>query len=177
MAAQAELTQIDAKNGLRQVGEALSFLHAQAKMYHCAVEPHHVYLTPSGDWKLGSASVLISAAHFFLWSNFSSYKLVCRNAGGMSFATQVGGRGESVAVNPHVVIGANPDAFICPALEYCAPEIFNKVAYNHTVDSFSLGALAWRLHRFLSKQAPVSSIVDSATFQTYVLIKLFLPSF
>jgi hypothetical protein len=60
MAAAAELSSIDAKNGLRQVSEALSFMHTQAKMYHGAVEPAHIYLTNQGDWKLGIITFVLN---------------------------------------------------------------------------------------------------------------------
>ena len=144
MAANAELSAIDAKNGLRQLAEALAFLHTQAKTYHGAVEPSHVFLTPSGDWKLA----------------------------GLYFATNVSGRGESVSLNPHVVLSGGPDEYICPALDYAAPEIINKAPYTHTADSYALGILAWRLHRYLAKMPAVPPILDIAAFQTCVLRRL-----
>jgi serine/threonine protein kinase len=45
--------ELDTKNGLRQLSEALLFLHRDAKLYHRFVDPCNVYITKDGDWKLG----------------------------------------------------------------------------------------------------------------------------
>jgi SCY1-like protein 2 len=136
-----ELGAIDIKNGLRQVGEALSFLHQQAKTYHAAVDPHHIFVTPQGDWKLA----------------------------GMYFSSTVTARGETITSNPHIKIeGGDATTFVCPSFEYAAPELINRLPYTDAADSFSLGLLAWRLHLFIAKQQLPPPMLELQPYHIFI---------
>jgi serine/threonine protein kinase len=46
------MNDLDVRNGLRQIGEALEFLHGN-RLYHRCVTPATMYVMPNGDFKLG----------------------------------------------------------------------------------------------------------------------------
>lgn len=98
MASSLVLSELDVKNGIRQISECLLFLHTQARMYHCGVEPLNIFLTPQGEWRLG----------------------------GFYFSHTTTGKGELVEKNPHIVLnGSNIEDLIAPSLDFCSPELMN----------------------------------------------------
>ena len=45
------------------MSEALIFCHRDAKLYHRFVDPSNIYVTPSGDWKLGGFYFCTQVSH------------------------------------------------------------------------------------------------------------------
>ncbi|KAL7748983.1 Nuclear aminoacylation-dependent tRNA export pathway component [Sorochytrium milnesiophthora] len=48
--------------GLYKIAQAISFLNKDCKMVHCNIRPASVFVTRSGEWKLGGLEVLSSMA-------------------------------------------------------------------------------------------------------------------
>ena len=48
-----DLHEIEIAIGITQLGEALGFCHNDAELIHCNVTAESIFISASGDWKLG----------------------------------------------------------------------------------------------------------------------------
>eukprot|EP00474_Spongospora_subterranea_P009740 CRZ10198.1 hypothetical protein [Spongospora subterranea] len=80
--------------GVYQVASAINFLNTDCKMSHCAVSPEAIFISKSGDWKLGGMDRICDASELAVsdWSRHSFYIPSMYASPDMSECTHVGFR-------------------------------------------------------------------------------------
>ncbi|CCI10403.1 unnamed protein product [Albugo candida] len=125
------LSEFEVACGMMHLGEALSFLHREGRRVHMSLGPHSVFITPSGEWKLGGMGFcrvvepgqLSRSEYYGLGDEGASGRIGVKN-------TQTG-----------VLEGLWE-----PPLQYCAPEIVTEPRqFSASADMFSLGLLLFEL--------------------------------
>ncbi|CAI4228738.1 unnamed protein product [Auanema sp. JU1783] len=112
---QFALLEIEIKHGLVQLGEALAFLHIDARILHRNLCPESVIINDRGAWKLGGFDFSVSGT--------------AGPTGGMVY--------ESFEWNERI------PSLCQPNLDYFAPEYIMGGLVSPNADIFSLGALSF----------------------------------
>jgi SCY1-like protein 2 len=138
-----KLSDLDIMNGIRLVAGALQFCHREAKTYHRYIDPVNIYITPTGDWKLG----------------------------GFYFSAQVESQGELIPnVFDYTTDDTELANASQPSLFFLAPELGASPRGRHAdpVDAFAVGMLAYTVHRFAAGHVVPSPPLDVYAFERHI---------
>eukprot|EP00878_Enallax_costatus_P038064 GHUV01043206.1.p1 GENE.GHUV01043206.1~~GHUV01043206.1.p1 ORF type:complete len:249 (+),score=59.91 GHUV01043206.1:473-1219(+) len=121
------LSQLEIKYGLYHISETLQFLHHEAKLAHCNLNPGSVVVTRDGGWKLAGFEFVASIAEF-------------------------GGPGNAGVTFEYTSACPSPwEEYSQPRLAYTAPELVggclasSDVSLSGAADCFSLALLTYQL--------------------------------
>ena len=120
----------DAKLGLYEISEGLTFLHQTCGIIHRDLSPENLYITKKGDWKIGG------------FGNSITYKEKNEPSSVLNFETQ----------ETHMTIRPLPN------LQSVAPESVFLNRYEAASDCFALGCLGWELFHYKPLLGNINSV-------------------
>ncbi|ETO21674.1 hypothetical protein RFI_15528, partial [Reticulomyxa filosa] len=113
---------LEIKLGLSELCEAVLFLHRDAHMIHGFINPCNIYITESGDWKLF----------------------------GFPFREHISVETEEINIREKYDFIKTNELPYYPSLDCLAPEYIRTKAITAKSDAFSIGRIAYMIHRYKS---------------------------
>lgn len=159
-----KISDIEIQYGLAQILEALIFLKKESCICHLNLSPSSIFISRSGDWKLGGFEFAV-----YCGSN-SVNSPISTGSGGGTGINPPGVNIETLEPEEYLrdpfffsknVKGSSlPNNLFSPNLDFCAPEYVTLSNYSFASDIFSFAALYYFLRNFSYNKDNMSNIDD-----------------
>lgn len=130
---ESAFSDIECRLCLLDLAQALSFLHTEARLVHCAICPDNIYLTPTGFWKLAG----LGFAQQILQERLVRV--------GEALDVLAGAKAMKLAEN-------DIPSRLAPSIYYTAPEVVALRVCCPASDVFSLGLTIYSLYKAANSQ-------------------------